>query len=61
MIAQETIDEAVRRLFSTIEFTREPEGLYDPLRYMVAIGGKRLRPKLCLTVYSLFNDGVSSC
>ena len=46
MIAQETIDEAVRRLFSTIEFTREPEGLYDPLRYMVAIGGKRLRPKL---------------
>ena len=56
MIAQETIDEAVRRLFSTIEFTREPEGLYDPLRYMVAIGGKRLRPKLCLTVYSLFND-----
>ena len=56
MIAQETIDEAVRRLFSTIEFTQEPEGLYDPLRYMVAIGGKRLRPKLCLTVYSLFND-----
>ena len=30
--------------------------MYDPLRYMVAIGGKRLRPKLCLTVYSLFND-----
>ena len=56
MIAQETIDEAVRRLFSTIEFTQDPEGLYDPLRYMVAIGGKRLRPKLCLTVYSLFND-----
>ena len=56
MIAQETIDEAVRRLFSTIEFTQEPEGLYDPLRYMVAIGGKRLRPKLCMTVYSLFND-----
>ena len=56
MIAQETIDEAVRQLFSTIEFTREPEGLYDPLRYMVAIGGKRLRPKLCLSVYSLFND-----
>jgi geranylgeranyl diphosphate synthase type II len=23
---------------------------------MVAIGGKRIRPKLCLTVYSLFND-----
>ena len=56
MIAQETIDEAVQRLFSTIEFTHDPVGLYDPLRYMVAIGGKRIRPKLCLTVYSLFND-----
>ena len=56
MIAQEKIEEAVRRLFSTLEFTREPEGLYDPLRYMVSIGGKRLRPRLCLTVYSLFND-----
>ena len=59
MIAQETIDQTVRRLFETIEFTQEPEGLYDPLRYMIAIGGKRLRPRLCLTTYSLFNDSFT--
>lgn len=34
----------------------EPAGLYDPLRYMIAIGGKRIRPRLCLTTYSLYKD-----
>ena len=56
MIRQETIDEAVKTLFDEIEFTNEPSGLYDPLRYMIAIGGKRLRPSLCLTTYSLYKD-----
>ena len=58
MIRLETIDEAILALFSDIRFTDEPSGLYDPLRYMIAIGGKRLRPKLCLTTYSLFKDEI---
>ena len=56
MIRLETIDEAIQTLFSDIRFTEEPSGLYDPLRYMIAIGGKRLRPRLCLTTYSLYKD-----
>ena len=59
MIRQETIDKAIKTLFEGIQFTSEPAGLYDPLRYMIAIGGKRLRPKLCLTTYSLYKDGFS--
>ena len=58
MIRQETIDAAIKALFSDIRFTDEPSGLYDPLRYMIAIGGKRLRPKLCLTTYSLYKDEI---
>ena len=50
------INELVKQLFDGIEFTREPAGLYDPLRYMIAIGGKRIRPRLCLTAYSFFSD-----
>lgn len=46
-------------MFDGIEFTAEPAGLYDPLRYMIAIGGKRLRPRLCLTAYSLFKDAIA--
>lgn len=56
MITESQIDAQVKQLFDGIEFTQEPRGLYDPLRYMIEIGGKRLRPRLCLTAYSLFAD-----
>ena len=44
-------------MFSSTQFPSEPCGLYDPLRYMIGIGGKRIRPTLCLLTYSLFKDG----
>ena len=56
MITESQIDAQIRQLFDSIAFTEEPGGLYDPLRYMIEIGGKRLRPRLCLTAYSLFAD-----
>ena len=59
MTKEQKIDAAVKALFGGISFTQEPEGLYDPLRYMIAIGGKRLRPRLCLTTYSLYKDGFT--
>lgn len=59
MITEREMDAAVRQLFENITFTAEPAGLYDPLRYMIGIGGKRLRPRLCLLAYSLFRDGLS--
>ncbi|MCR5018760.1 MAG: polyprenyl synthetase family protein [Bacteroidales bacterium] len=59
MISEQAIDKAVKDLFGNIEFTAEPAGLYDPLRYMIAIGGKRIRPKLCLMAYSMFKEGFT--
>ncbi len=56
MIQEIHIDEALRDLFRNLKFTEEPHGLYDPLRYMMEIGGKRIRPRLCLTSYALFKD-----
>ena len=50
------IDTALKELFDNLKFTEEPKGLYDPLRYMMEIGGKRIRPRLCLTAYSIFKD-----
>ena len=60
MIEDRILDQAVADLFADITFPQEPAGLYDPLRYMIAIGGKRLRPKLCLLTYSLFKDGLDA-
>ena len=58
MISENQIDAAVKQLFDGIEFTKAPEGLYDPLRYMIEIGGKRIRPRLCMTAYALFRDSI---
>ena len=56
MISENQIEETLGKLFDDIEFSKEPAGLYDPLRYMIGIGGKRVRPRLCLMAYSLFKD-----
>ena len=56
MIQESHIDAALRELFANLRFTEEPTGLYDPLRYMMEIGGKRIRPRLCLTTYALYKD-----
>jgi len=56
MIQENHIDSTVKELFGNLTFTQEPCGLYDPLRYMMEIGGKRIRPRLCLTAYALYKD-----
>ena len=50
------IDLALEGLMRDLRFQSEPAGLYDPLRYTIALGGKRLRPRLCLMSYSFFKD-----
>lgn len=59
MIQEKHIESAIKELFDNLKFTAEPSGLYDPLRYMMEIGGKRIRPRLCLSTYSLYNDSFS--
>lgn len=47
------INEALSRL----DWSREPRGLYEPIAYTLAAGGKRLRPTLSLLAARIF-DGV---
>lgn len=35
---------------------RQPAGLYEPIKYVLSMGGKRLRPTLMLTAYSMYKD-----
>ncbi|WP_462317422.1 polyprenyl synthetase family protein [Marinilabilia sp.] len=39
-----------------LEGMKRPEGLYEPVRYVLSLGGKRLRPALCLASAALFGD-----
>lgn len=38
----------------------EPVELYDPISYIMSLGGKRLRPLLVLMAYKLYKDDVES-
>lgn len=59
MTKETIIENAVSEIFAKLKFSSEPQGLYAPLTYMIEIGGKRIRPRLCLTAYSLFKDGFT--
>lgn len=37
-------------------FDKDPHGLYQPVDYILQLGGKRLRPILVLMAYRLFHD-----
>lgn len=37
-------------------YNRQPESLYNPVRYVLAQGGKRIRPILMMLAYELYKD-----
>lgn len=42
--------------FDTTHFPSQPASLYEPSEYFLKIGGKRIRPVLCLLGNELFSD-----
>ena len=52
--------EKVNRQVENLQFTRVPQELYEPIRYVLSMGGKRLRPTLMLMAYNLYKNDVDS-
>ena len=46
--------EDIRSAIAGIPYPQRPEGLYEPIAYVMSMGGKRLRPMLLLLCYSIF-------
>lgn len=42
------------------QFVVEPKGLYQPIDYVMGMGGKRIRPTLCLAGCYLFSDTIQN-
>jgi len=54
-----TIDKALKLINKEIEsldFGKEPAELYDPIYYIMGLGGKRMRPLLTLLAHNLFSE-----
>jgi geranylgeranyl diphosphate synthase type II len=50
--------EIIEKRISELDLPVTPPGLYDPIRYIMSIGGKRLRPALVLVAASLYRDDI---
>lgn len=53
MTKHEELLEAYLRFLSEQTTTQEPKNLYEPITYLMGLGGKRLRPVLCLLAYDM--------
>ena len=58
MIDQDTLYAKVNAFIDDIQYKAEPAGLYAPIRYILSLGGKRLRPVLMLMAYNLYKEQV---
>ncbi len=47
--------EIISSHFQTILFQQEPKALYEPINYILSLGGKRLRPVLTLIAAEVFD------
>jgi len=46
----------INREIEDYRFGEKPRELYEPIRYLMTLGGKRMRPLLTLLTYSLYGD-----
>jgi geranylgeranyl diphosphate synthase type II len=53
------LTERINKEVEKIQYSTEPKNLYDPIRYILSIGGKRIRPVLMLLGYNLYKDDVT--
>lgn len=51
--------EKINLHIADLQFLRTPKGLYDPVTYVLSMGGKRIRPVLMLMAYNLYQEDVT--
>jgi geranylgeranyl diphosphate synthase type II len=52
----------IEEVLTSIVKNRQPEGLYKPVEYILSIGGKRIRPMLCMLGCALYDkSNVDQC
>ena len=56
MITSHVILQKVNDCLSNLTYTRKPFSLYEPIQYVLSLGGKRIRPVLALLGYQLWKD-----
>lgn len=58
MYNQSELREIVNRTLMNLSYNTEAPRLIEPVKYILSLGGKRIRPVLALTACNLFNDKI---
>ena len=56
MYTSEELLKKVNEALDNVVYARQPASLYDPIKYVLSIGGKRVRPVLTMLSYNLYKD-----
>lgn len=52
------LEKKINNAIDEIQWNLSPQNLYDPIRYVLSDGGKKLRPILTLMATNLFSDDI---
>jgi geranylgeranyl diphosphate synthase type II len=58
MFKQSELKKMVNKAIQNLSYNEEAEKLNDPVKYILSIGGKRLRPVLALMACNLYSDKI---
>lgn len=60
MFTREELKSIVNKAILNISYEADADHLYEPVKYILSIGGKRLRPIMTLMSCNLFSDSIDS-
>jgi len=60
MYKSEELLKKVNAALDGLAYDRKPFTLYEPIKYVLSLGGKRVRPVLMLLAYNLYKDNPES-
>ncbi|MBR1388917.1 MAG: polyprenyl synthetase family protein [Prevotella sp.] len=60
MFTAEELLKKVNEALENLAYDRQPATLYEPIRYVLSLGGKRIRPVLMLMAYNLYKEDPES-
>ena len=60
MFAFNDILQKIEQEITRLQFTYPPKSLYEPIEYILSLGGKRIRPALVLMACNLYKENVDT-
>ena len=60
MFSFQELTDKVNEYIESNPYKQEPQGLYEPINYILSLGGKRVRPVLMLMAYNMYKDDIET-